>query len=89
MPIIRSGSVGPGAALQKLLDGNAEIVATVICGDTYFAENTEEAINKILKLVKDYEFNGFVAGPAFNAGRYGIACGAVCKAIKDKFESQY
>ena len=50
MPIIRSGSVGPGAALQKLLDGNAEIVATVIW-DTYFAENTEEAINKILKLV--------------------------------------
>ena len=25
-----------------------------------------------------------VAGPAFNAGRYGVACGAVCKAVKQQ-----
>lgn len=86
VPIIRSGSVGPGTALQTLLGDDVEIVATVICGDTYFAENTEEAIDKILKLIEHYEFEGFVAGPAFNAGRYGIACGGICKAVKDKFE---
>ena len=25
-----------------------------------------------------------IAGPAFNAGRYGLACGAVCKAANDR-----
>jgi len=25
-----------------------------------------------------------MAGPAFNAGRYGIACGAVCKMVQDR-----
>ena len=25
-----------------------------------------------------------IAGPAFNAGRYGVACGAICKAAQDK-----
>jgi glycine reductase len=25
----------------------------------------------------------FIAGPAFNAGRYGVACGSICKAIKE------
>ncbi len=26
-----------------------------------------------------------MAGPAFNAGRYGTACGAVCAAVAEKF----
>ena len=28
----------------------------------------------------------FIAGPAFNAGRYGVACGAICKAVKDALQ---
>jgi len=85
-PILKDGSVGPGVQLQSLLNDSAEIVATVICGDTYFAENTNEAIGEILELIKYYEFDGFIAGPAFNAGRYGIACGAICKAVQEKFQ---
>ena len=26
----------------------------------------------------------FVAGPAFNAGRYGVACGTICKAVEER-----
>ena len=26
-----------------------------------------------------------LAGPAFNAGRYGIACGAICRAVQKRF----
>ena len=36
-PEVRSGPVGPGRLLQSLLQGKGEIVATLICGDTYFA----------------------------------------------------
>lgn len=27
----------------------------------------------------------FLAGPAFQAGRYTVACGTICKAVKEKF----
>ena len=25
-----------------------------------------------------------MAGPAFNAGRYGVACGTICKAVEER-----
>ena len=70
--------------LKAQLGEDYEIVATVVCGDNYFGENLEEATNTILEMVKKYEPNVFVAGPAFNAGRYGVACGTICKAVEEK-----
>ena len=83
-PEIRKGVVGPGLGLNAQLKGKAEIVATVICGDTYFNENIEEATTAIIAMVKKYNPDIFVAGPAFNAGRYGVACGAICQAVKNE-----
>ena len=82
-PLLREGVVGPGQALAKALGAEAEIVATVICGDSYFAENIEAATAEIIELIRSCEAQGVVAGPAFNAGRYGTACGAVCKAVEE------
>ena len=84
-PEIRAGVVGPGMAFKGAFKGEAEIVATVICGDSYFASNMDEAAQKILEMIKDYEPDAFIAGPAFNAGRYGTACGAMCEAVAKKF----
>jgi len=36
-------------------------------------------------MVEQYQPDLFVAGPAFFAGRYGIACATVCKAVQEKF----
>jgi len=83
-PEVREGVVGPGMALQGALGNDAKIVATIICGDSYFNENLEEATEEILQMVKNYEPDLFIAGPAFNAGRYGVACGTICKAVKEK-----
>lgn len=83
-PEVREGLVGPGLALTKGFGDSASIVATIICGDSYFNENTKEALATILKMVEQYKPDLFIAGPAFNAGRYGMACGAVCKAINEK-----
>jgi len=83
-PEIREGVVGPGMALKAALGNEADIVATVICGDSYFNENMEEASAAILEMVKKYNPDLFIAGPAFNAGRYGVACGSICKAVKEK-----
>lgn len=83
-PELREGVVGPGMALKGALGADAEIVATVICGDSYFNENLEAATNEILEMVKKYNPDLFIAGPAFNAGRYGVACGTICKEVQDK-----
>lgn len=83
-PEVREGVVGPGMALNQAFKGEAEIVATVICGDSYFNENLEEAKAEVLGMVKKYNPDLFVAGPAFNAGRYGVACGTIAKAVKDE-----
>lgn len=83
-PEKREGIVGPGMALQQALGDEAEIVATVICGDTYFGENMEKAKKEVLDLIKAENPDIFVAGPAFNAGRYGVACGAITAAVKEE-----
>lgn len=83
--LVKEGPVGPGLALQKELGDKAEILATVICGDDFFAVNPEECAEQGLKLVSSYEPDLFFAGPAFAAGRYSIACGAMCKAVRAKF----
>ncbi|ERJ13206.1 Putative glycine reductase complex component b gamma subunit protein [Haloplasma contractile SSD-17B] len=83
-PEIREGAVGPGLGLNRAFKGEAEIVATVVCGDSYFNEHTEEATKTIIDLMKEYEADVFIAGPAFNAGRYGTACGTISKVVQDK-----
>lgn len=82
-PEIRKGKVGPALEFAKNLD--AEITHTIICGDNYMGSNTEDAVNTILGMLENIELDIFLAGPAFQAGRYGVACGTICKAIKDTF----
>ena len=38
-PEKREGPVGPGLALSKTFGDDAEIVSTIVCGDSWFNEN--------------------------------------------------
>ena len=81
---VKKGPIGPGLALQNELGDRAEVVATIICGDNYFAKNPQQAAEEGLKLIEQYQPDLFFAGPAFEAGRYGISCGAICQAVGEK-----
>ena len=83
-PELRKGVVGPGAAMNAAFKGEAEIVATVICGDSYFNENEKTALATVLDMIKSENPDFVVCGPAFNAGRYGVACGTVANAVKEQ-----
>lgn len=83
-PEIREGTVGPGQVLNAALK-NAEVTHTVICGDNTMGTNTEEATAEILAMLEGKDFDMFIAGPAFQAGRYGVACGTVAKAVAEKY----
>ena len=82
-PAIREEKIGPALEYAKTL--HAEITHTIICGDNYMGSHTETAVNEILEMLADKEFDLFLAGPAFQAGRYGVACGTICKAVKDRY----
>jgi len=81
-PEKREGHVGPGQAFTSAFKENAEICSTIICGDSYYNENMEEARKQILEMIKEEKPDLFIAGPAFNAGRYGMACGDIAKAVE-------
>ena len=72
-------AVGPGVGLAAMLPKNCSIVGTIICGDGYFNENLEEASATVRKMLEEFAPHVVIAGPAFNAGRYGMACGTVGK----------
>ena len=82
---LRKGeAVGPGMALMAAFGDEAEIIGTVVCGDSYFNENMEKAKADILAMVKELAPDVFIAGPAFNAGRYGVACGTMADAVQEE-----
>lgn len=85
-PELREGVIGPGMALNAALGDEAEIVATIICGDSYFNENPETSKQMILEMIKPFEPDMFLAGPAFNAGRYGVACATVAWLVKEELK---
>ncbi|MBI3949062.1 MAG: glycine/betaine/sarcosine/D-proline family reductase selenoprotein B [Acidobacteria bacterium] len=78
---VRESPVGPGLGLQQALGDRGRIVGTLICGDNYFNSQMAEARAAVLEAIRQYRPDVVVAGPAFKAGRYGLACGEVCKAV--------
>src|SRR5882672_11472209 len=76
-PQVMEGAVGAARAVQQALGEAGTVVATVLCGDNYVAERTDTAIAELVALVAAQSPDLVVAGPAFQAGRYGVACGAL------------
>ena len=76
------GTVGAARAVQQALGGAGTVITTVICGDNYAAEHADRAIAELVALVAAAKPDLLVAGPAFLAGRYGVACGALCAAVQ-------
>lgn len=79
-PFFEEKVMGPGMGLAKAFGDGAHIVRTVVCGDGYYGEHTEEARTRCLGMIREAKPDLFVAGPAFNAGRYGFACGDIAAA---------
>lgn len=83
-PEIHEGQIGPAIQFAKELK-DTEVTHTIICGDNYMGSNTEEATAAILDILEGKDIDIFLAGPAFQAGRYTVACGTICKAVKERF----
>ena len=83
-PFVEAGPRGNANAFAPAIKGG-EIVATIVCGDNYFAENIEKSLEFVKKQVEEIKPDIVIAGPAFNAGRFGIACCEVCKFVQSNY----
>ena len=72
--------------LAKLLGDEYEVVGAVVCGDSYFNENLDEARVEILDMIKSFGPELVIAGPCFNAGRYGMAAATVTDDVEKKLK---
>jgi glycine reductase len=81
---VLDGKKGPGLGLEKLWNGQMTIVKTLACGDNFI--NNEEKFQSILpqleRIIGEIKPDVFIAGPAFNAGRYGVACARICDYVR-------
>jgi betaine reductase len=73
------GPKGPGVGIMQQVGAEAEIVRTIWCGDNLINQESERILAEIADLVRAAKPDVVVAGPAFNAGRYGLACGMVAR----------
>lgn len=90
-----AGPRGPGVLLERL-DPRVEVIATVTAGDNYLAEHLSAGVAEVVALIRDALGEQplapgkpgaavvFLAGPAFNAGRYGLACAELCKSVEQQ-----
>jgi glycine reductase len=83
-PQLKEGPTPVGQLIQKESGDRLEVVRTIICGDNYAAEHLEEVAPVVLKWVEEVQPDLFLAGPAFAAGRYGMACSVMCKTVHQK-----
>jgi len=81
---ILEGAVGPGKVLEQLLGTDAKVVMTLVCGDNYAVENQQQMIAAAVEAILAAKPDLFVAGPCFQAGRYGMAAGGLCAAVQAK-----
>lgn len=81
--LLKEGPVGPGLILNRVGGDRWEVVATLICGDNHVSENLEESGKEAVKIIGKIAPDFVIAGPAFNAGRYGLACGHICHLVQE------
>lgn len=78
-PQFQAGSRGSGRLLDKALEGKGSVVATLVCGDNFFMDHASDVTAALAEAVERYAVDLVIAGPAFSAGRYGLACGSICR----------
>jgi betaine reductase len=83
-PEFRPEAIGPATGIVGGAGDAIEPLGTIICGDNFFGEREDEAKAFIARVIDEQKPDIFVAGPAFNAGRYGFSCAGACQVANDK-----
>ena len=75
--------IGSASMLEPALKAeDGKIVATIYCGDAFFAENEEEVTRKVVGMTKKINPDVVICGPAFNYKGYAAMSAKLAKAIE-------
>jgi glycine reductase complex component B subunit gamma len=80
---VRTDLPGPSRLLQQTLGSQGKVVATLLAGDNFASQQSEKFKEEAIAHIRNIKADLLIAGPAFNAGRYGMACGFLCQQVKD------
>ena len=83
-PQFKEEPVGPSTSFASGIKDNGEFAGTIICGDNFINEHKEEALEFLETINNDIHPDLVIAGPSFNAGRYGMACASVAEFFNEK-----
>ena len=83
-PIFHDNLIGCSMMLNQMMP-DIEVTNTIVCGDNYITNHTDAALKVIFEWLDKKQFDIFFAGPAFMAGRYGVGCGIICKAVSERY----
>jgi betaine reductase len=56
----------------------------LVCGDNFAVENQDQMIAAAVQKIREANVDLLIAGPCFQAGRYGMAAGALCSAVQSQ-----
>src|SRR5712692_996284 len=76
---VRREAVGATRGLIAELGDRARVVATIVGGDNYMNDEREMARAAVDGALHELRPDVVIAGPAFEAGRYSLACAEVCR----------
>ena len=76
---VRREPVGATRGLIAELGDRASVVATIVGGDNYMNDERESARAAVDQALRELKPDVVIAGPAFEAGRYSLACAEVCR----------
>ena len=79
------GGVGSSLMLQPKFDEiDAEVIATLYCGNEFYLDHKEEVVTKLTAMVKKLNPDFVVCGPCFNYKDYADMAAATAKLILEK-----
>jgi len=76
---VRREPIGATRGLVAELGASASVVGTIVAGDNYMNDERDAARAAVREALGALRPHVVVAGPAFEAGRYGLACAEVCR----------
>lgn len=75
--------IGSASMLEPALKAeDGKVIATIYCGDAFFAENEEEVTRKVVGMTKKINPDVVICGPAFNYKGYASMSARLAKAIE-------
>ncbi len=80
----KKAAMGPAETLVPYFkEKDAEIIATLYCGDQYYLEHPEEVNKKFVGFAKKFGADAVLCGPAMHYPNFGKMAGGLTKALTD------